>query len=510
MDSFYKKLIDLQRELAADLDSDRLPQTLVKTIGEVFGVENIVLIKMDGESVGPWAEQTEGWKMKSYSLDVIRKAIQSEAGFAVGGTLEGRPSESQAAGNIHSCIAARIDAGKNVAAALYCDVRSPGRRFVQEDGVRLKLIGEFVAVYVKYLDLRRERIIEGAPPAPPDLESLLIGEAASIRNLRAEIRSVAPIDTPVLIYGETGTGKEVVAQAIHLLSGRRKNDFVAVHCAAINEGVFESELFGHEKGAFSGAYKKRQGKILQANNGTLFLDEVADIPVSFQTKLLRVLETHRVTPVGSDYELGVNFRLITATNKDIKSLIGANMFREDLHYRISDIRFRIPPLRERLEDVPILARHFAGRKHLTDESMDLLMSLKDWPGNVRQLKKIVENACKMTEGIVVPREAIAKQLQYQDLEPSSPLPVPESFTDSIEAVPDQAISFDDLKRRWQDGGIQARELEERLNTLYGKVRGSWRRVAKQLGVTTDEEMRSFRNWVYYLQRTGVIRRPPGE
>ncbi len=502
MDAFYRKIVEYQREMAADLQSENLSALLTKMIGDLMQTENVMLVGVDEELLGPWAEKTEGWKIKGYSLDVIRKAISSKNGFCKAGVYEENPSKSQVAGNILSCLAARVEAAGKILAVIYCDVRKGLRRFTDEDGNRLKLIADCCAVYVMNLVMQRKDRFDEHPlpdPAAIATDNILIGESSMIRSLKSEISSLARIDSAVLILGETGTGKEVIARALHYLSPRAKREFVPVNCAAINAGTFESDLFGHERGAFSGAYKKREGKILRADGGTLFLDEVGDIPMDFQIKLLRVLETKRVTPVGADFELPVDFRLVCATNRDLKKMGSEKTFRDDLLYRISDVQVRISPLRTRPEDIPLLAAHFASPRQLTEEAMELLKSVSDWPGNVRQLRKTVETACKLCEGHLLTKDDIAKQLEYQDLLVSTPVAPLNHSADLA-----QDLTYRDLRKKWQNGDLSALDLASILKSLYAKSRNNWARAAKQLGISTPEEMKAFRNWIYYLQKTHVI------
>jgi DNA-binding NtrC family response regulator len=214
------------------------------------------------------------------------------------------------------------------------------------------------------------------------------------------IEDVAPADTPVLITGETGTGKELVARAIHARSSRAFGPFVTINCGALTESLLESELFGHERGAFTGAVKARRGRLEMADGGTLFLDEVGEIPLKMQVDLLRVLEERTFQRVGGSMSLASDFRLICATHRDLPELIQAGRFRRDFYYRINVIAIAIPPLRERPEDVQALSRHFLDRytremnrsvKGLTPEAQRLL-SAYGWPGNVRELKNVMERA----------------------------------------------------------------------------------------------------------------------
>jgi DNA-binding NtrC family response regulator len=230
------------------------------------------------------------------------------------------------------------------------------------------------------------------------------------------VRNVAPTTTTVLIEGETGTGKEQIARAIHAASGAfRTGELVAVNCAAVPETLLESELFGHEKGSFTNAVAQRKGRFEQAHGGTMFLDEVGDIPAPMQIKLLRVLQERRFERVGGNTPIEVDVRLIAATNRDLGRLVRKGKFREDLFYRLNVVRMSLPPLRERKEDIPLLATHFAEKynrpgelpKPITPEAMERLLQ-HTWPGNIRELENVIERAC------VVSR---AKEISVHDLPP---------------------------------------------------------------------------------------------
>src|SRR5437762_5895577 len=219
-----------------------------------------------------------------------------------------------------------------------------------------------------------------------------------MKALRQQISLMAPSNGRVLIYGESGTGKELAALAIHAHSQRKDNMFVEVNCAAIPEDLIESELFGHRKGSFPGALEDKQGKFQKADSGTLFLDEVGDMSLKTQAKVLRTLEEQRFIRVGEDEAITVDSRVIAATNKNLEEEISRGNFREDLFYRLNVIPFFVPPLRERKEDIPLFTRHFLkelavtyGRRprEITDDAIDVLMRYS-WPGNVRELRNVVE------------------------------------------------------------------------------------------------------------------------
>lgn len=233
----------------------------------------------------------------------------------------------------------------------------------------------------------------------------IVGKSEPMRRVYQVIEKAAQSDAPVIIYGESGTGKDLVARAIHQLGRRKDGPFVQFNCAALNEALLESELFGHIKGAFTGAYRHRLGRFEAANGGDIFLDEIGDVPLSIQVKLLRVLEAKQFERVGDHRPIFVDARIITATNKDLEELIQQKLFREDLFFRINVIPIHLPPLRERLEDIPPLVnsfiRRFCARTEknitgLTPEAMESIMAYH-WPGNVRELKSALEYAFVIAE-----------------------------------------------------------------------------------------------------------------
>ncbi|NLN61044.1 MAG: sigma-54-dependent Fis family transcriptional regulator [Deltaproteobacteria bacterium] len=232
----------------------------------------------------------------------------------------------------------------------------------------------------------------------------IIGRSAAMTSLLDTVVHIAGSDATVLITGESGTGKEVIASAIHFNSPRKEGPFIRINCAAITETLLESELFGHEKGSFTGADRKREGKFRLADHGTLFLDEVSEMSPGMQAKLLRVLQEREITPVGGDLVIKVDVRLVTATNRDLFQEIRENRFREDLYYRLNVVSLTLPPLRDRREDIPLLAHHFLSQfveknrkniKGFTPSAMDHLLKY-DWPGNVRELMNVVERGVVLT------------------------------------------------------------------------------------------------------------------
>jgi formate hydrogenlyase transcriptional activator len=234
----------------------------------------------------------------------------------------------------------------------------------------------------------------------------IIGESAGLKRILEQVQIAAPTDSTILIQGETGTGKELIARAIHNLSARRERTLVKVNCAAIPMGLLESELFGHEKGAFTGAIAQRIGRFELANGGTLFLDEVGDIPLELQHKLLRVLQEQEFERLGSARTIHVDVRLVAATNADLTEKVGEKQFRQDLYYRLNVFPITIPPLRERKEDIPLLVRYFAQKyarrmkKPIDTIPTKAMKALVDyhWPGNVRELENVIERAVILSRG----------------------------------------------------------------------------------------------------------------
>jgi formate hydrogenlyase transcriptional activator len=263
----------------------------------------------------------------------------------------------------------------------------------------------------------------------------IIGKSRAIQEVLKQVSIVAPTASTVLIYGETGTGKELIARAIHNLSSRRMRTFVRMNCAAIPSGLLESELFGHEKGAFTGALMQRKGRFELADGGSLFLDEIGDISLELQPKLLRVVQEREFERLGSARTIGVDVRMIAATHRDLPAMVRNNQFREDLFYRLNVFPIRVPSLRDRREDIPFLVRSFVARlsrrmhksiRSIPEAAMSALESA-DWPGNVRELENFIERCVILTESdkLKVPvaeirglpcRIAVAVPVSYQQAE----------------------------------------------------------------------------------------------
>jgi DNA-binding NtrC family response regulator len=260
----------------------------------------------------------------------------------------------------------------------------------------------------------------------------LIGQSAGIREVLVKIEQIAPVSSTVMIEGESGTGKELVARAIHRLSPRRNKPFIAVNVGALPDTLIESELFGHEKGAFTGAAERRLGRFELAHAGTLFLDEVGEVPAATQVKLLRVLEDGEVTRVGGTVPINVNVRVVAATNQPLKGLVSEGAFRADLYYRLNVLSIYLPPLRERPDDIPLLVRRFVREfstahdrpfRGISAEAMQLLVSYQ-WPGNVRELRNLIESMVVLAPGREIEASDIPREIREGAGSGSRFLPVP--------------------------------------------------------------------------------------
>jgi len=286
----------------------------------------------------------------------------------------------------------------------------------------------------------------------------LIGKSAGMQDVYKRIGAVAGAGSSVLVYGESGTGKELVARAIHDYSGRGNGPFIAVNCASMPEPLLESELYGHVKGAFTGAIRDKAGKAEVADGGTLFLDEIGEMPLSIQAKLLRFLELKKFERVGSTESVEVDVRIVAATNRDLRVQIKAQQFREDLYYRLNVVSIELPALRHRKDDIPLLVAHFLARsssgQHPSDISQEAmkLMEKYDWPGNVRELKNAIEHAVILSRGTTV-----------------APEHLPSHILQSLRGEdPGQGTSLEDLVRQRTHRALDKAENQEDGNA-YGEV-----------------------------------------
>jgi formate hydrogenlyase transcriptional activator len=306
----------------------------------------------------------------------------------------------------------------------------------------------------------------------------IVGDSPALRQVLELVQTVAPSDSTVLLLGETGTGKELIARAIHDHSRRKDHTFVKLNCAAIPTGLLESELFGHEKGAFTGAIGQKIGRLELADQGTLFLDEVGDVPLEIQPKLLRALQEREFERLGSTRTKKVDLRLVAATNRDLEKMIAGREFRSDLYYRLNVFPIRIPPLRERREDIPVLARYFAQtfaqqmQKPIETIPAATMKALTewDWPGNVRELANFIERAVILTRGKSL--EAPLTELRKVQAQPSTQ-PAPPQDRDDIARIVKETLNALDGKKSVDDEQTrnQREEIVRALTECKGRVGG---------------------------------------
>ena len=324
-----------------------------------------------------------------------------------------------------------------------------------------------------WCDLEDEQLHLGAEISAECCFEGIIGKSPAIQKVLEQVEIVAPTDSTVLLHGETGTGKELVAKAIHNLSSRRERDFVRMNCAAIPSGLLESELFGHEKGAFTGALMQRRGRFEVADGGSLFLDEIGDISLELQPKLLRAIQEQEFERLGSSKTIHVNVRLIAATHRDLRAMIRDEKFREDLFYRFNVFPIEIPPLRERREDIPLLVNYFVSRvsgrmgrqiKSIPRRAMEILTNCP-WKGNIRELANFIERAVILSRGHEL-------DIPVSELPTSSEISVAMATPSSFRQA-ESSVIIDALKAasgRIAGKGGAAERLGLKRTTLQNKIR----------------------------------------
>lgn len=357
-------------------------------------------------------------------------------------------------------------------AFLIADLRSSSGTYVDRVRVREAYLRSGCQIRLGGTTLRFSVVTEKLDVRPHAETGLggLVGQSESMRRLMAAVAKVAPTGATVVLEGETGTGKEVVARTLHQLSPRASQPFIVFDCSAVQQNLIESELFGHEKGSFTGALATRQGLFEAAQGGTIFLDEVGELALDLQPKLLRALETREIRRVGGNRPIQINVRVIAATNRDLAAEVKAGRFREDLFYRLGVVRLHLPPLRERREDIRLLAEHLLRHggfnralhggdgqrvKGISQEALHLLHAY-DWPGNVRELSNIVERACSFADGDLLQPDDLPESIRGADVPrrrpdgyaPTAPLAPPHK--PDVPERPDvhADLNFRDAKETW--------------------------------------------------------------
>jgi len=409
-----RALLRIGNALHALRSTEELARRLLELILETIPAERATLLLLDrgGEPITSFAlERTGATAPFPISRTLIRKILAERSAVLandVHQTSSLGEAESVRVTQIQSLLAAPLVAWEGLLGALYVDTLEPRARFEEHHLELLTAVAGIASLALANAQ-RLEWLEEERRRLDAALEQDLIGESASLREIGRLIGRVAPTDTTVLIRGESGTGKEVVARSLHRRSHRADGPFVAINCATLSETLLESELFGHEKGAFTGALSRKIGKFEVAGGGTLFLDEIGEITPPLQAKLLRAVQEREFERLGGTRPIRVDVRVIAATNRDLEQALQDGTFREDLYYRLNVVTLTLPPLRERREDVALLASHFAalvarklGRPILgfTPEARACLVRY-NWPGNVRELANAVERAVVLGDGELI-------------------------------------------------------------------------------------------------------------
>jgi DNA-binding NtrC family response regulator len=346
---------------------------------------------------------------------------------------------------------------------------------------------------VEDLKLILTKLLARKPRQSADEEPVLpefVGVSPPMQRILALVPRVAATPSTVLITGESGTGKELLARAIHASSPKASGPFLTVNCGALPEGLLESELFGHARGSFTGAVRDHVGLFTQANGGTVFLDEVGELTLAMQVKLLRVLQEHRVRPVGGTREHEVDVRVLAATNRDLQADVESGRFREDLFYRLNVLHLHLPPLRRRGDDIPNLARHFVIRtcerfglpaKRLTDDAIRVLQAY-EWPGNVRELENIVERTVALEPSELITSGSLPEHLRgFPGDAPVDQIALPEAGIDLEEFINDLRRSL--MRQALERSGGQQKRASELLRLSYR----AFRYHAEKLGIAREEE-----------------------
>ncbi len=417
-----RKLLDVGRELSSILDLDSLLDAVLDSAVDLTSASRGLLLLREGERLN--VARGRGASRESLDADTIRisetlarQCMEEDRVVPydnISQLPELRDVRSIKALELYAALCVPLRERGQVTGVLYLDSNAPGLRTASREIAMLEAFASHAAVALANARMHRHledaRILltrenEGLRAEVRELAGFanMLGASPAMRDLFDKIRLVKDTEIPVLLLGESGTGKELVARALHYEGVRKSGPFVPVNCAGLAEGVLDSLMFGHRKGAFTGAVTDSPGLVEQADGGTLFLDEVGDMPVTLQTKLLRFVESGEFRRVGETAERTAAIRLIGATNRDIAAMVSTGEFREDLYFRLSDVRLILPPLRDREEDLPLLIEHFfeeaRGLVHRRIEGISVrarrFLLRYHWPGNVRQLRRVIQGACAL-------------------------------------------------------------------------------------------------------------------
>jgi Nif-specific regulatory protein len=476
-------LMKVSTTINAIRGQDELQKKLLELLFEVIPAERGAILLVDGShnfddmfGMDRYGDLEATVKVSStIARQVVNDGVAILCNEAGADSLSITPESLVAAGtNAVMCVPLKMV--DHVLGVIYLSTNEPAARF---DNDHLQLVSAMAGIaavaienarHFEWLETENQRL-----RADARIEHNMVGESVPMRQVYSFVTKVAPTDTTVLIFGESGTGKELAARALHQNSKRAENSFVAVNCAALAESLLESELFGHEKGAFTGALSQRKGRIELADNGTLFLDEIGELSPAMQVKLLRVLQEREFERVGGTRTIHVNIRLIAATNKDLEAAIADGSFRADLYYRLNVVSIEMPALRKRPDDISLLSSYFAARyadkcnRRVTGISQEARARLLayDWPGNVRELENAIERAVVMGTTEIVLAEDLPESVLESTLE-----------SNSVRAKYHEAV---------------AETKKQLILTAMEQAEGSYTEAAKLLGVHPNYLHRLIRN-----------------
>ena len=506
-----RRLLDLSIQWAQIEQTDQLLEAIASSSAELLGAERASIFLWDkkrGKLVGRPALGVEGGKLEVDDNAGIVGTVLATGQSRVWNTQDDSESEVNRSVDrklkfeTKSLVAVPLRSPSGATLGVFEVINKKQGIFDTNDSVRLNDLARHAAAAIQGTETRqrltnvRDRLLNDAASTYQ-----VIGDSPAIKTLRDTVTRVARTDLAVLALGENGTGKEVLARSIHFQSNRREQPFIAVNCAALVESLLESELFGHERGAFTDAVQARPGKFELASGGTLFLDEIGDMSPGGQAKLLRVLEEKIVVRVGGSTPIPVDVRIVAATNQSLPELVASKKFREDLFFRLNVVSFRLPPLRERGEDILTLAHHFmvhfaaqVGRPVplFSDDARTALLRHR-WPGNVRELRNVMERACYLSLGDTLTEADLG--LTSWDSSSLSSSPASPSIPDLKVAtlhLPKTDVSLTDATREFQIAHIQQAIDHCRGNMtsaaeLLGLHRSNLYRKMNQLGMKTDED-----------------------
>jgi transcriptional regulator with GAF, ATPase, and Fis domain len=482
-------LLNIARNISAVRDSESLAWQLLGMLFDVVPAERGAMLAFVDDPEEPtwsvaWDRVMGPGVPVRVSRTVVRRVLEEKSGLMlrdISGTDTLRASVSFKEFPVHSLICVPLTMGGRISALIYVDTRDSSVRFDDNHLQMMTGIASIASLALENIShfeaLRREN---QNLRSQITLEHNMVGGSPRMREVFQFIQRVAPTEATVLILGESGTGKELVARAVHRNSARAKGPFVAINCAAIAESLLESELFGHEKGAFTGAASQKKGKIEAAGGGTIFFDEIGELAAGLQAKLLRVLQEREFERVGGTRPLKADIRVVAATNRDLQEAVQAGTFRKDLFYRLNVVAIEVPPLRERREDIPDLVEHFIQKtarkcntrpKSMSPPAKAALMNY-DWPGNVRELENAIERACALCENDTIRTSDLPPHVLHEsevlEAQPETEWQVGQRLD---EFVRNQERKYIEMTLRFNQGSREktASMLGISIATLYRKL-----------------------------------------